>query len=190
MEIIFKKTSHSIKNPLHLKRNFFIIYSPRTVKIKPASCIKVDTELFIFLQKNSKGFITFIFRGDKINEFCSEKQRLWIEILNKSFEETVKIKKNQPLGFLAIETENLKFKYETTNKKKKTIQKKKAISKMYKQKQYRQRGCFLNQYDFAYAGRDKVNQAAKVAPGVIKAAANNINTIANKQNESNHISRR
>ena len=35
----------------------------------------------------------------------------------------------------------------------------------------RQRGGFLNRYDFAYAGRDTVNQAAKVTPGVIKAAA-------------------
>ena len=36
----------------------------------------------------------------------------------------------------------------------------------------RQLGGFLNCYDFAYAGRDTVNQAAKVAPGIIKAAAN------------------
>ena len=28
---------------------------------------------------------------------------------------------------------------------------------------------FLNRYGFAYAGRDMVNQAAKVAPDVIKA---------------------
>ena len=45
-------------------------------------------------------------------------------------------------------------------------------------KRYRQRGGFLNRYDFAYAGQDAVNQAAKVAPRVIKAAANNINAVA------------
>ena len=39
-------------------------------------------------------------------------------------------------------------------------------------------GGFLNRYDFAYAGRDTVNQAAKVAPGVIKNACNEINNIA------------
>ena len=38
-------------------------------------------------------------------------------------------------------------------------------------------GIFLNRYDFAYAGRDTVNQAAKVAPGVIKNAGNEINNI-------------
>ena len=37
---------------------------------------------------------------------------------------------------------------------------------------------FLTATIFAYAGRDVVNQAAKVAPGVIKAATNDINAIA------------
>ena len=49
------------------------------------------------------------------------------------------------------------------------------------QKQERQLGRFLNRYYFAYARRDKVNQAAKVAPGVIKAATNDINNIAEKR---------
>ena len=43
-----------------------------------------------------------------------------------------------------------------------------------------QRGGFLNRYDFAYAGRDTVNQAAKVDPGVIK-AAKDINKIAEQR---------
>ena len=48
----------------------------------------------------------------------------------------------------------------------------------------RQLGGFLNRYDFAYAGnagRDTVNQAAKVAPGVIKAAADDINKVAEQR---------
>ena len=45
----------------------------------------------------------------------------------------------------------------------------------------RQVGGFLNRYDFAYAGRDTVNQAAKVAPSIIKAAADDINKIAEQQ---------
>ena len=43
---------------------------------------------------------------------------MWIEILKKSFEETVEIKKNRSQGFLVIELEHLKFKYETAKKKK------------------------------------------------------------------------
>ena len=45
----------------------------------------------------------------------------------------------------------------------------------------RQLGGFLNRYDFAYAGRDTVNQAAKVAPGVIKAAADDIKKVAEQR---------
>ena len=48
---------------------------------------------------------------------------MWVEILNIYFEETLEIKKNQPLGFLVIEAKHLKFKYETTKKKKKADQK-------------------------------------------------------------------
>ena len=79
--------------------------------------MKIDTEMVVFLPQNSKWFITLIFQGDKINKTYSQKKRLWIEILNKYFEETVEIKKNQPLGFLVIEPENLKLKYETAKKK-------------------------------------------------------------------------
>ena len=42
-------------------------------------------------------------------------------------------------------------------------------------------GAFLNRYDFAHASRDTVNQAAKVAPGFINAAADNINKVAEQR---------
>ena len=32
-------------------------------------------------------------KEDKINEFSNDQQQLWVEILNKSFEETLEIKK-------------------------------------------------------------------------------------------------
>ena len=54
----------------------------------------------------------------------------------------------------------------------------KNIYRRTNQKRKRQLGGFLNCYDFAYTGRNTVNQAAKVAPGVIKAATNDINEIA------------
>ena len=41
----------------------------------------------------------------------------------------------------------------------------------------KQKGGFLNRYNFTYASRDVVNQAAKVAPGVIKVVTNEINNI-------------
>ena len=48
-------------------------------------------------------------------------------------------------------------------------------------KHKKQYGGFLNRYDFAYAGRGTINEAAKVAPGVIKAAKNDINSIAEQR---------
>ena len=49
------------------------------------------------------------------------------------------------------------------------------------QGQKRQLGGFLSHYEFAYAGRDTVNQAAKVTPGIIKAAADDINKVAEQR---------
>ena len=42
-------------------------------------------------------------------------------------------------------------------------------------------GGFLNCYDLAYAGRDTINQAAKVTRGMIKNASNEINNIAKQR---------
>ena len=133
MEIILKRSQANVKKPKHLKKNVFILYSPRTVKIEPATSKRIDTEIIVSLPKNSKGFVTSIFRRDEINEFDSEQQRLWVEILNKSYEETVEIKKNNPLGFVIIEPEHLKFKHETEttkNKKKKALLLKMATYKL------------------------------------------------------------
>ena len=45
----------------------------------------------------------------------------------------------------------------------------------------RQTGGFLNRYNFAYAGRDVVNQAGKVAPKLINQATGEINKIAQQR---------
>ena len=121
MEIILKRSQANAKKPKHLKKNVIILYSPRTVKIEPATSKRIDTEIIVSLPKNSKGFVTSIFRGDEISEFNSDQQRLWVEIFNKSYEETVEIKKNNPLGFVVIESEHLTFKHkaETAKNKKK-----------------------------------------------------------------------
>ena len=39
----------------------------------------------------------------------------------------------------------------------------------------------MNRYDFPYAGRDVVNQAAKVASGVIKDASTKINSVVKQR---------
>ena len=40
---------------------------------------------------------------------------------------------------------------------------------------------FLNRYDFAYAGRNTVNQVGKIAPGIINKATSDINKIAQQR---------
>ena len=52
------------------------------------------------------------------------------------------------------------------------------IGKSTGRKKRRQTGGFLNRYDFAYAGRDVVNQVGKIAPGIINRATGEINKIA------------
>ena len=110
-KIIFEKDTTSLRNPRHLQINVFMLYSPGHVKIEPASCRKIDTEVTVFLPANSKGFVTSKLRSDEINELFHGKQRLWVEILNKSFEDDIEISKGQPLGFFFVEPANLKFQH-------------------------------------------------------------------------------
>lgn len=47
-----------------------------------------------------------------------------------------------------------------------------------RRKRPRQRGGFLNRHDFAYAGRDIVNQLGKIAPDIINQTTGQIDKIA------------
>ena len=69
--IIFEKKP--IKKPMHLKKNIFLIYCLREVKIESATSIKIDTEIVVFLPPNAMGYVTSIFRGDEINEIYCKK---------------------------------------------------------------------------------------------------------------------
>ena len=66
--ITFEKDNKKVKNPRHLQRNVFILFSPRQFKNEPATCRKIDTEVTAFLPSNSKGFLISRFRGGEINE--------------------------------------------------------------------------------------------------------------------------
>ena len=57
--------------------------------------------------------------GHEIIEIDNEKAHLWIEILNTSYSKEFKVKRNNILGFLVIEPENLTFEYVTKKKTKK-----------------------------------------------------------------------
>ena len=173
---MLKKYNKGVKNPRHLQRNIFILFSTWQLKIEPATHRKIDTEVTSFLPTNSKGFLTSKFRSDEINELFRGKHRLWVEILKKSFEDYIKLGKGEVLGFLAVEPENLNFHHHGPAKKKTKKEKKGRISKT--KKAYRR---LFELLWLCLSGRDVVKQAVKVVPDVIKGATNDINNIAKQR---------
>ena len=76
-----------------MKKNVFIISSPRYIKTEPASFRRIHAETIVFLSEKSNGFITSRFNGDELKRLFHEEHRLWIEILNRSFVDNIVIKK-------------------------------------------------------------------------------------------------
>ena len=103
-KIIFKRDSSNIKKPYHLKNNVFLLYAPRNVKIEPAEFRRIDSGILTFIPNNSRDFITSKVRENEINETGSGEQRLRVEILNKSGEFPIEIKKGCVLGFFCSRT--------------------------------------------------------------------------------------
>ena len=81
-----------------MKKNVFIIYSLRHIKVELASYRRIDTEVIVFLPPNSNGFITFRCNRDELKEVFEGEHCLWIEILNRSFEDNI-VKKKQASWF-------------------------------------------------------------------------------------------
>lgn len=126
---------------------------PIHIKVEPASYRRTDTELLLFLPPNSNDFITSRFNWDELKEAFEGQHCLWIEILNRSFEDNISFLKKH-VSWLScgcvVEPKHLKFKHVPMKKKR---------------ERKRQLGGFLKRYDFAYAGRDVANQAGKLTPG-------------------------
>ena len=125
MNVIFKRTYSGVKKPQHINKNVFVIFTPKRINIEPATSYELDTEIILILLQGSHGFVTSKFRGDETHQINAKKQRLWIKILNKSYEKNLVVEKNSPIGFVIIEPENLPHKHAT----KKDKNKKNKISK-------------------------------------------------------------
>ena len=54
MGIIFTRGNAKVRRPEHLKKSIFIIYSPRTVTVEPATCSEIDTDIVLIIQKMQK----------------------------------------------------------------------------------------------------------------------------------------
>ena len=182
---------NNLKNPKRNENNIFTIYSPKNEAIKKADMLSIDTELSINLPENLSAFLVTKFEDQEIKKIDGPiKKRLWITLLNESYLNNYKIKKGDDIGYLIIEPSDIKIYYEA---KQKVNQKKKCpnnytsknwsnIWKHYfKKKKSCQTGGFLNRYDFAYTGRDVVNQVGNIAPKTITKATSDINKFAKER---------
>ena len=71
-KITLENDNKGVKNPRHLQRNIFMLYSPRQFKTEPSSYKEIATELTGFLPTNSKGFLTSNVERTKIINFFME----------------------------------------------------------------------------------------------------------------------
>ena len=172
------------------------MYSSKKQTIETTNTLTVDTEVSIILPENTTAFLATKFEGQEIQKIIGPtngKKRLWIIRLNKSYFEPYIIEKGGVLGYLIIEPEDSEVKICDASKK--NSRQKKPYPDNYlpndwskngknalKRKSSRLKtGGFLNRYDFAYAGRDVVNQVGKVAPKMITQAPEEINNIVQER---------
>ena len=56
MEVILERDNSRVKNPLHLQKNIFVIYSPRTVTVETKAARKPTQILSKVCQKKQRHF--------------------------------------------------------------------------------------------------------------------------------------
>ena len=183
----------NLKNPLKCEKNIFILYSPRKESVKAADMLTVDIELLIKLPEYTTAYLITKFEGQEIQKIIGPaKKRLWITLLNESYFEPYIIEKGSVLGYLVIQPEDIKVysaAKEKTSGQRWSPQiiiypktgKSLGRSTLKRKRSRLKTGGFLNRYDFAYAGRDVVNQVGKVAPKMITQATGEINKIAQER---------
>ena len=175
--INLKLLSNKIKKPFRSRENILAIYSAKKYIIPKADAITIDTEINVVLPLNRTLFVTTKFKGQKIKEIRGpQKKRLRITLLNHSYFHTHTVEKGS-IGYLLSPNSEISI----VNAKKKKGYRKRGTGKNSGRKRRRQTGVFLSRYDFAYASRDLVNQAGKVAPGIITKATADINKIAKQR---------
>ena len=168
--IKLKLCLNKIKNLFRSRENIFAIYSPKKCMIPESNTCVIDTEIIINLPQSSMAFLTTKFKGQKIIELKGPpRKRLRIRLLNESYFNKYIVEKGDIVGYLL--SRNSKILIQKYEKKKYTRYLRTTSQRrgtFGRNERRRQTGGFLNRYDFAYAGRDTVNQLGKIAPGVIK----------------------
>ena len=77
METFFELDGLGIKKLSHLINNVFIVYSPRTVTIEPASSIKTDTNISYINQKRQRHLLPQNSEEKKFMKLTNKKADCW-----------------------------------------------------------------------------------------------------------------
>ena len=184
MAISLKLLSNRIKKPFRSKENILAIYSPKKYISQEVDTTTVDTEIIINLPTKSTAYVATKFKGQRIKEIRGpQKKRLRITLLNESYFRKHRINKDEVVRYLL--SPDSEFCIHEKQKKSTTIYRrttyrKRGNGKIFWKKKQQTEG-FLSRYEFAYAGRDNVNEVSKIAPNIIKNATNNINKIAQEK---------
>ena len=101
---------YSLKKPQKNEKNIFTLYSPKKAIIEKADTLSIDTELLIKLPENSSAFVATKFEGQELLKIgpTSNKKRLWITLLNKSYLNKYQINKGDVIGHRIIKPDNIK----------------------------------------------------------------------------------
>ena len=184
MKNIIKLISNNFNliKPKKYEKNIFTEFSQRKLTIEAANTETIE------LPEKCTAFLATKFDWQDIQKFIGPcRKRLWLTL-------AYQIKKGDVIGYLLLEADNFNVHYVAKEKTSSRRQKKtkcpnnylpKDWSKRWKnyfeRKNRSQTGGFLNRYDFAYAGRDTVNQVGKVAPKIISQTTGEINKIAQQR---------
>ena len=140
--------------------------------------LRTNSNIVVILPNEHERYSTSLFKQDEVETIAGIPHRSWVKILNRHVLRSIVIRKNKRIRFFAIKQgKNINVTHETATSKKKETNESKKISKGKTQS-----GSFLNWYDFAYAGRDVVDQLGKVVPDLIKNASSELNNVAQWQN--------
>ena len=78
--IVFSRDSKNVKKSYHLKNNILLLYAQRNIKIDPMEYRRQDSDIVVFMPKNSKCFLTSKLREEEIEQIWNYEQRLCIVI--------------------------------------------------------------------------------------------------------------
>ena len=105
--------NEKLKKPSLSQNNSLTLYAPRSACIERADTLTIDTKLILDLPEKSSAHLVTKFQIQKIKTIVGPKiERLWLIPLNESYFDKYKIKLRDIIGYLIIETKNLKIYYE------------------------------------------------------------------------------